>query len=549
MLRHLHIRDFVIVDRLELDFAPGFGALTGETGAGKSILVDALSLVLGERADAGVLRAGCERAEIAAEFSVEPGSPLAVWLRSRDFDDDACLLRRVIDSAGRSRGYINGAPATLTQLREAAECLVDIHGQHAHHSLLRAEAQRQLLDGIAGLRPLAAEVADAHAAWRRARDARHAAERDAEANAREREMLAWQVKELGALGFDAADWAQTNIDHGRLAHAASLQAGVAEVLEVLAEGERAAMWQIERMAARLRQLIEYDPALKEAIEALDGAQIQMQESAHILRHYRDRIELDPARLEEVESRVRAVHDAARKYRVPPDELPRLLAGWGARLVELESLQDTRALAGVEVQAQRDFLVRAEELSRGRRQAARAFAASVTEAMQQLAMPGGAFSVALEMLAEGGMHGLESVEFRVSAHPGQPAGPLSRVASGGELSRIGLAIQVVASAAADVPTLVFDEVDVGIGGGVAEIVGRLLRQLGCERQVLCITHLPQVAAQADWQWSIRKEGSGNGVVSRVLELDRESRIEEIARMLGGVRITPTTRKHAAEMLGY
>jgi len=549
MLRRLYIRDYVIVDQLELEFAAGFGALTGETGAGKSILVDALSLALGERADATSVRSGCEKAEISAEFAVSAGSPLAAWLRANDFDDDACLLRRVIDATGRSRGYLNGVPATLTQLREAADFLADIHGQHAHHSLLRGDAQRQLLDGLAGQCPLSDEVAALHAAWRKVKEARLAAEKNAEANAREREMLAWQVKEVEALGFDAAGWAETAIEHKRLAHAASLLAGVEEALEGLSEGELAVMWQVERMGARLRQMIDYDPSLKDALETIEGAQIQLQEAAHTLSHYRDRIELDPARLTEVEGRIQAVHDAARKYRVPPEELPQLLAGWGARLIELETLQDAVALAEREAQAQRDYLARAETLSKSRRKAAANLGKAVTEAMQQLAMPGGRFEAALEKLPEGASYGLENVEFRVSAHPGQPGGPLSKVASGGELSRIGLAIQVIASAAGNVPTLVFDEVDVGIGGGVAEIVGRLLKQLGVERQVLCVTHLPQVAAQADWQWSIAKEGAGNGVVSRVTPLDRDARIEEIARMLGGVKITPTTRQHATEMLGY
>ncbi len=549
MLLRLYIRDYVIVDRLELEFAAGFGALTGETGAGKSILVDALSLALGERADAASVRGGCEKAEISAEFAVAAESPLVAWLRANDFDDETCLLRRVVESSGRSRGYINGAPATLTQMREAADFLADIHGQHAHHSLLRGEAQRQLLDGLAAQRPLADEVAALHAAWRKAKEARLAAEKNAEANAREREMLAWQVKEVAGLGFDAGNWADSAIEHKRLAHAATLQAGVEEALEGLSEGELAAMWQVERMGARLRQLVDYDPSLKGALEIIEGAQIQLQEAAHALRHYRDRIDVDPTRLAEVESRIRAVHDAARKYRVQPEELPQLLAGWGARLIELETLQDAAALAEREAQAQRDYLVRAEILGKGRRKAALALGKTVTEAMQRLAMPGGRFEVALEKLPEGAAYGLESVEFRVSAHEGQAAGPLSKVASGGELSRIGLAIQVIASTAGNVPTLVFDEVDVGIGGSVAEIVGRLLRQLGSGRQVLCVTHLPQVAAQADWQWSIAKEGTGNGVVSRVTPLDRAARIEEIARMLGGVKITPTTRRHASELLGY
>lgn len=366
---------------------------------------------------------------------------------------------------------------------------------------------------------------------------------------RERDMLAWQVKEVATLGFEPEGWSDLSQEHRRLAHAASLQEGVAEALEGLSEGEIAAMWQVERIGARLRQLMDFDPALKGTLEIIESAQIQLQEAAHALRHYRDRVEIDPARLAEVERRLQAVHDAARKYRVQPEELPGLLAGWGARLIELETLQDPAALAEREVQALHDYTARAEALGKGRRKAAAALGKSVTEAMQQLAMPGGRFEVAFVKLPEGASYGLESAEFRVSAHAGQPAGPLSKVASGGELSRIGLAIQVIASSVGNVPTLVFDEVDVGIGGGVAEIVGQLLKQLGRDRQVLCVTHLPQVAAQADWQWSIAKEGAGDGVASRVTPLDRAGRIEEIARMLGGVKITPTTRKHATEMLGY
>jgi len=552
MLHRLYIRDFVIVDKLELEFSVGFGALTGETGAGKSILVDALSLALGERADASVVRAGAERAEISAEFDLPGDSPMFEWLRGYDFETESCLLRRVVDAAGRSRGYINGAPATLTQMREAADFLADIHGQHAHHSLLRVDAQRQLLDGYAGLRALAAEVAALHGEWRKAKETRLAAEKNAAANTREREMLDWQIKELAALDFDPAGWEETNREHKRLSHAAALMAGAAEALEDLSEGEAAATWQVERIAARLRPLSDYDPTLQATLETLESAQIQLQEAAHALRHYRDRLDLDPQRLIELESRLRAVHDALRKHRSTAEELPQLLIRWGARLLELETLQDVTVLSEREAEARLRYQARAVDLSKGRKKAATALAKAVSEAMQQLAMPGGRFEVALEKLDEGAAYGLENVEFRVCAHPGQPTGPLARIASGGELSRVGLALQVITSASGNVPTLVFDEVDVGIGGGVAEVVGRLLKQLGCERQVLCVTHLPQVAAQADWQWSIAKEGAADGaagVVSRVTKLDRDARVEEIARMLGGVKITPTTRKHAAEMLGY
>ncbi len=550
MLRRLHIRDFVIVDSLELDFAPGFGALTGETGAGKSILVDALSLALGERGDAAVVRAGRDRAEIAAEFALVPDGPATGWLRDNDCegDGDACLLRRVVDAGGRSRAYINGAPATLAQVRELADLLADIHGQHAHHSLLRADAQRALLDGFGGSAALAARVAAQYRDWQKAREARLAAERNIETHTREREMLAFQVRELTALDFDAAAWQETNLEHSRLAHAAALLEGANQALEGLGEGEYGAAVQIEQVAARLRPLCDYDPGLNEALELVEGARIQLNEACHALRRYRERLDLDPGRLHEVEARIDAVQAAARKYRALPEELPGLLARWRARLEELETLQDAGALAEREAALHQAYLASARKLSAARRQAAEQLSRAVTQAMQELAMPGGRFEVALHGREAGGAHGLEDVEYRVSGYPGQPLAPLAKVASGGELSRLGLAIQVITASAAAVPTLVFDEVDVGIGGGVAEVVGRLLKQLGQVRQVLCVTHLPQVAAQADWQWSISKEGRDGQVASRVTPLDAQGRVEEIARMLGGVTITETTRRHAREMLG-
>jgi len=550
MLRRLYIRDFVIVDRLELDFAAGFGTLTGETGAGKSILVDALSLALGERAESGVVRSGCERAEVGAEFDAPAGSPLADWLRHQDFDLDAeagCLLRRVVDSGGRSRAYVNGAPATLAQLREAAEFLADIHGQHAHHSLLRAESQRGLLDAHAGLTPLAREVAERYRAWQKLRLAREHAARDAAASARERETLEWQVKELRALAFEPAQWLEDNQEQRRLSHAASLIEGTEAALAALDEGELAVTPQLEQMLSRLGGLSDYDAELKEPLELLASAQIQLQEAGHALRHYQRKLDLEPQRLAELESRMAAVLALARKHHVTAEELPQQLVEQTARLEELSLLADAAALAEHEARAQKAYSDAATKLSKGRAKTATELSKAVSAAMQQLAMAGGRFEIALEKLAEGAAFGLESVEFLVSANAGQPLRPLAKVASGGELSRIGLAIQVIASQATQVPTLIFDEVDVGIGGRVAEIVGRMLHQLGQSRQVLCVTHLPQVAACADWQWSVVKEEHAGAACSRVMPLDHAARIDELARMLGGVKITETTRKHAAEML--
>jgi len=547
MMLRLIVRDFVIVDRLELEFGPGFGALTGETGAGKSILVDALSLAMGERADAAVVRTGAERADISAEFDVPPGGALEAWLRAGDYDADACLLRRVVDSAGRSRAYINGAAATLGQLREAAGFLADIHGQNAHHSLLRGDAQRDLLDAHAGAQALAREVAAAYAAWRAAREARAAAEKDVAATVRERELLEWQVQELAALAFDAAGWEETEQEQRRLGNATALLEGAAAALAALEEGETASLPQLQHVGARLTDLTTVDPALAEAAQMFESALIQLGESAQALRRYQDRLELDPERLNELDQRIEAVTQMARKHRVAPEELPALLQDLQDRLAELTLRADPAALAERERKADEAFRALAKKLTALRTKTAKALAAAVTTGMQEMAMAGGRFDIALEPVPDGASFGLESVEFRVSANAGQPLRALAKVASGGELSRIGLALQVIASQANPAGTLIFDEVDVGIGGRVAEIVGRMLHQLGQSRQVLCVTHLPQVAAQADWQWSIAKQTRDGATTSSVAVLDREARIGEIARMLGGEKITETTRRHAAEML--
>jgi DNA repair protein RecN (Recombination protein N) len=547
MLLRLIIRDFVIVDRLELEFGGGFGALTGETGAGKSILVDALSLALGERADAAVVRSGTERAEISAEFDVAPRGPLESWLRANDYDSDACLLRRVIDSAGRSRAYINGTAATLGQLREAADFLADIHGQNAHHSLLRGDAQRNLLDTHAGAQGLARDVAAAYGAWRTAREAREAAEKDVEAAARERELLEWQVRELSALAFDAGEWQETEQEQRRLGNANALLEGASAALAVLEEGEAASLPLLQHAGSRLSELTGFDPGLAEAAALFETALIQLDESAQALRRYQDRLELDPARLAELDQRIDAVIQMARKHRVVPEELPTLLSRLQERLAELTLRADPAALAEREREAQAAFRELGKKLSALRTKAGKALSTAVTAGMQEMAMAGGRFEIALEVLPEGSSGGLESVEFQVSANAGQPLRPLAKVASGGELSRIGLALQVIASQANPAGTLIFDEVDVGIGGRVAEIVGRMLRQLGTSRQVLCVTHLPQVAAQADWQWSIAKQTRNGATTSSVTVLDHEARVGEIARMLGGEKITDTTRRHAAEML--
>jgi len=549
MLRHLSIRDFVIVDQLELEFDAGFGALTGETGAGKSILLDALGLALGGKAEAGVVRAGQARAEIVAEFDLPADGPLRDWLVEQEIEaDDGCvLMRRVIESGGRSRAWLNGSPVVLAQMRAAGEWLADIHGQHAHHALLRGDAQLALVDAHGGLAARAAEVAERYRAWSALRRAREAAEEGASSTERERELLGWQVSELRELAFDADEWATLNQEQARLAHAAGLIEGSAEVLDGLAEGEYAVVPQLERLLGRVAEMARHDGQLADVQELLGSAGIQLDEALHAMRRYRDRLDLDPARLAEIDQRIQAITAAARKYRVAPDGLPELLADSVFRLERLTRQSDPEALAREEAAARAAFMGVAQSLSEARRKVAAGLSAAVTEAMQSLAMVGSRLDIALRPVEEGCASGIETVEFLVAANASQPLRPMARVASGGELSRIGLAIQVITSRNASTPTLIFDEVDVGIGGRVAEIVGRLLRQLGDDRQVLCVTHLPQVAAQANWQWSIAKETRDGQTLSRVMQLDAAARIEEIARMLGGVNITDTTRSHAAEML--
>lgn len=550
MLKFLSIRDFVIVESLELDFSSGFTALTGETGAGKSILIDALSLALGERGDAGMVRNGCERADIAAEFDIVGSPALQAWLKEQELDGDegVCLLRRTLDASGRSRGFINGSSATQQQMREAGEFLLDIHGQHAHQSLLKADAQRDLLDTHAGLTKQADEVTGSFKLWQGLHRRRTQLEQNAEAVAAERELLAFQRRELETLNFSADEWHTLQADHSRLSHAASLLETAQFGVEVLSESDTACLAQLNSLVTRLRAGLEFDAVLQDTLTILESSQNELQEAVYALRHYQEKLDADPQQLREQERRIADVMEAARKYRVKPEALPQALEIVVARLDELGGDADLAELAKQEATSRESYLAAAKKLSASRTKAAKKLSDDITAAMQTLAMQGGQFAVALLPLAEGNGHGLESVELQVAANQGSPLRSLAKVASGGELSRISLAIQVAASSAASVPTLIFDEVDSGIGGRVAEIVGSLLKQLGKRHQVLCVTHLPQVAAQADHQWQVSKAVEAGVTLSHIQVLKGEQRVEEIARMLGGVKITETTRKHAAELLG-
>lgn len=549
MLRTLSIRDFVIVDRLDLEFQPGFSVLTGETGAGKSILIDALAAVLGERAESGLVREGRDKAEVSAEFAADRIPALAAYLRENDLagDEGECLLRRVIETSGRSRAYVNGRPATVQQLKDIGEHLVDIHGQHAHQSLLRTASQRGLVDGYAGAAELAGQVEEAYRSWQDIRRQLVALETNAQALAAEREQLDWQAKELEALAFRAEEWDELQAEHKRLAHAASLIEAVQFGLDVLSEAEMSTLTAVASVQSRLQGMVDFDPKLKEILDVLEPAQIQLQETVYGLRHYQQRLELDPQRLREVEARLDAVHTAARKFKLKIADIPERLQKIKTRLAELAAGFDADALRQREAEAQKAYQNVAGKLSSSRKKGATDLAKKVTASMQSLAMAGGAFEISLNALAEGNAHGLEQIEFLVAGHAGATPRPLAKVASGGELSRLSLAIQTVTSQVAAVPTLIFDEVDAGIGGRVAEIVGLMLKALGRKHQVMCVTHLPQVAAAGDHQWQVSKAAANGKAVSAVAVLDRNARVEEIARMLGGVKITETTRKHAAEML--
>lgn len=551
MLTHLHIRDFAIIDELELDLAAGMTALTGETGAGKSILADALGLALGDRADSGVVRHGRERAEISASFDITALAPLQAWLAEQGLDADGeCVVRRLITSEGRSRGFINGQAVPMLTLQQLGEWLVDIHGQHEHQSLLRREVQRELLDDYAEHGPLLSELAACFQRWKSLSEQLTELRAAADSRDARLDLLRYQVNELDVLAPSAGEIAQLEEEHRRLHHAQRLLDTSQQVLDQLYENDGALVSGLNQQTHELEQLLRYDPRLAPPLQLMREAAIQLSEAAGELRDYLAGLELDPHRLIEVEERLNALHDFARKHRVQPEELPALHARLSEELATLQNSGAQLENLAAEARRQQDhYRQLAQRLSEGRAAAAQTLSSAVTNRLPELGMPGGCFSIVLNARADDDFAatGMEQVEFQVSANPGQPPRPLAKVASGGELSRISLAIQVVTSRCLRVPTLVFDEVDVGIGGGVAEIVGKQLRALGGSHQVLCITHLPQVAALAHQHLQVRKRSTGDGTTTTIARLGDAERYEEIARMLGGVEITKQTRAHAREMV--
>jgi DNA repair protein RecN (Recombination protein N) len=552
VLNHLFIRDFAIVHKLELAIESGLTVLTGETGAGKSILIDALALALGERAESGVIRHGCERTEVAAGFDLKAVQDAAKWLQAHDlFEDGECLLRRVIERDKGSKAYINGRPVPVQMLRELGELLVDVHGQHEHQSLLKRESRRQVLDDYAGLSTRIDALSGIYHALRELEVRRASLSREGADRTARIDFLRFQVQELEALKLTPEEIPQIEDEHKRLANGAELMQGAQAVVHTLYDDDdNAVSGRINQCIRQLEGLSEYDAKLGELITLLNEAVVQIDEAASQLHQYLDGLDIDPARLEWLEGRIGALHDLSRKHQVKAEELPAVLVHLKTELADIEDFDVNLEKLDKEIKDARDaYLKLANEISRERAKAAGRLGKEVTQEMQKLGMPGGRFEVTLTPLPKGELSaaGLERIEYQVSANPGQPVKPLTKVASGGELSRISLALQVVTARIGRIPTLIFDEVDVGIGGGVAEIVGAQLRTLAGARQVLCITHLAQVAAQGHHHLQVTKETAANTTVTHIGPLNAKERVQEVARMLGGVEITRQTLDLAAEML--
>lgn len=550
MLRTLYVKDFAIIDRAEIALASGMTVLTGETGAGKSLLVDALLLLTGARADAGVVRHGADRAELSAEFDLRALPAAREWLRDRELDEEESLrLRRVIRADGSSRAYMNDSPVSLTLLREAAEHLVEIHGQHEHQALLTRKHQRELLDAFGNHRAALAEVAR----WAK----RHAeiekelaALADGEQHDPERAVfLQFQQSELKKHALSPEEYARQLDDHRRLAHAATLIEGAERLLQQLdGDHEDALRSRLVKLTGECRRLAGFDPALANVAELLDAATIQLSESGSELEHYLSSNDLDPDRYNELDRQLARLHDLGRKYRVAPAELAAKAEQLAADLERIEQAGGRRELL---LEQRSDVLKQyqqsAQLLSQQRQASAQKLSTEVSTLLHELAIAG-SFEVQLEANVDAvRAEGFEEIEFLVSPNPGQPLRPLRKVASGGELARVALAIEVAAIGSDDIPVMVFDEVDSGIGGATAEVVGRKLRQLGQARQVLCVTHLPQVAAQGHQHFAVRKFSSDANTQTAFNEVQGKARIEEVARMLGGVELTKETRANAEQML--
>ena len=548
MLLALSLQNFVIVEKLHLDFQTGFTVLTGETGAGKSITLNALSLLLGDKADYSQVREGAKEAVLSALFDISNQPDLADTLREQGLledDGDELSVRRIIDAKGKSRSFINNQAATLAQLKAISSQLIDIHGQNAHHSLNQESAQRRLLDAFAGCLPLAEQTKTHYRAWQSAQQALQAAQAQSEQTDVERERLEWQLNELNQLNTEEGEWEALSRSHDSLANAAELLEAAYEAQEYVSGDDG-----MKSLARRCHRLLDslgnIEPRFAESLEMLDSIDAELSEISHLLGNVIDSVEINPNELAAKEKRMQELMSAARKYRIEPEQLPEKYLAVQAALQDLEAAADIDALEKAVAEAERQYRQTAQQLSAARAKAACTLAEETTAHMQQLAMKGAKFHIEL-LPSQPTEHGLEHIQYQVAANKGSRLQPLNKVASGGELARISLSIQVITSQYTQVPTLIFDEVDTGIGGGVAETVGKALQLLGRKHQVLAITHLPQVAACGEHHWQVAKRSDGEQTVSEIRVLDTEARIEELARMLGGEKITATTRQHAAEML--
>lgn len=543
-LKRIVLRDFVIVSELDLDLSPGFSVLTGETGAGKSILIDALQLVTGGRADVGVIREGTSRTDVSAEFDTT--SALAAWLDTAGFDaGDNLLLRRTVDTQGKSRAWINGSPATATQLREIGEQLLDIHGQHAWQSLTRPDAVRGLLDAYA--RISTAPLAALWQRWRQAQSALLLASAAQESLQRDRDRLAWQIGEVDKLAPQLDEWNELNTEHGRLSHAQALLDAAQNAVQTLDDDESSALSALHSACQLLQQQVHLEPCFRELTEVLTSSLAQVEDTVHTLRAYLRKTEPDPQRLSELDDRMALWLSLARRYKRAPADLTELLLTWKQELATLDAAVDLAGLEAAQAAALEAYMAEARQISKVRTKTAPQLGKAITLAMQGLGMQGGQFEVALQKSAQPMQSGLEEISFLVAGHAGSTPRPVNKVASGGELSRMALAIAVTTSQLGTAQTLIFDEVDAGVGGAVAETVGRLMKQLGKDRQVLAVTHLPQVAACADHHLVVAKQMQGRSTVSSVEAVVGEQRELEVARMLGGERLLGTTLAHAKEML--
>ena len=543
-LRRITLQDFVIVQTLDLELHSGFTVLTGETGAGKSILIDAVQLALGARADAGVVREGASRADISAEFDCPTGAQ--PWLDEAGFEaGDTLLLRRTIDAQGKSRAWVNGTPATATQLRALGDMLLDIHGQHAWQSLTRPDSVRELLDAYAGLNQ--SDVAMRWSRWRADQKTLQQARQDQATLQQERERLQWQIGELDKLAPAEDEWEELEAQHKRLSHAQALMEGAQGALQALQDDDAGALAALTRAHSLLDGQEDIEPEFASLADILSSCLAQAGDVAHSLQLYLRRADMDPLRLAELDARLSLWVTLARRYRRTPAELPALLQGWKDEMRRLDAATDLAQLEAAEATSARAYLAAARTLSQARAKAAPRLSAAITQAMQGLGMEGGKFEVSVAKLAEPAAHGIDDVEFLVAGHPGMSPRPIGKVASGGELSRISLAISVTTSQLGAAPTLIFDEVDSGVGGAVAETVGRLMQQLGSDRQVLAVTHLPQVASCAHHHLKVIKRKQAEGTTSSVQPIQGDVRVAEIARMLGGEKSTETTLAHAREML--